>query len=63
MPFCKPLDLYFLDENFVVLEKQQAVPLTLNPKTWKAYSNRKARYCLEIRQGICNFKKGEKLGF
>ncbi len=50
MPFVKSkLDLFFLDNRMKVLEKQTAVPLTLNPKTWKTYSNKKAKYCLEIK--------------
>ncbi len=63
MPFCRPLDLYFLDGNFVVLEKQEAVPLTLNPKTWKAYANAKAKYCLELKRGIAKIQKGQKIRF
>ncbi|KHO47648.1 MAG: Protein of unknown function DUF192 [archaeon GW2011_AR5] len=50
MPFVRhSLDLFFLDEKMKVIEKRRAVPLTLNPKTWKTYSNKKAKYCLEIR--------------
>jgi len=49
MPFCPPLTLFFLDEKMKLLEKQSAVPITLNPKTWKVYSCRRAKYCLEIR--------------
>lgn len=50
MPFVKhKLDLFFLDEKFKVISKQKAVPLTLNPKTWKVYKNSKATYCLEIK--------------
>ncbi len=63
MPFCKPLDLYFLDENFVVIEKQVAAPLTLNPKTWKSYSNRDAKYCLEVKKDRASIKKGQKVFF
>ncbi|MEK6887326.1 MAG: hypothetical protein AABX14_00090, partial [Candidatus Aenigmatarchaeota archaeon] len=48
-PFCPPLVLFFLDEKFRVVSKQNAAPLTLNPKTWRTYSNKKAKYCLEIR--------------
>ena len=62
-PFCVPLDLYFLDPDFLVLEKKAAMPLTLNPKTWKTYSNRKAKYCLELRQGIVGIRKGQKIKF
>ncbi len=50
MPFVKHrLDLFFLDKKFKVIEKQKAVPLTLNPNTWKVYKNNKAKYCLEIK--------------
>ncbi len=50
MPFVRQnLDLFFLDENKKVIEKKRAVPLTLNPKTWKIYKNKKAKYCLEIK--------------
>ena len=48
-PFCPPLTLFFLDEKFKVVKKQKAAPLTLHPKTWKTYSNKKAKYCLEIK--------------
>ncbi len=50
MPFVRhPLDLFFLDKNRKVIGKQKAVPMTLHPRTWKAYSNRKAKFCLEIK--------------
>ena len=50
MPFVKhKLDLFFLDDKFSVLSKEKAVPMTLNPKTWKVYKNDKAKYCLEIK--------------
>ncbi|MFA4820322.1 MAG: hypothetical protein WC613_05200 [Candidatus Aenigmatarchaeota archaeon] len=48
-PFCLPLNLFFLDEKFRVISKQKSVPLTMNPKTWRTYSNEKAKYCLEIK--------------
>ena len=48
-PFCPPLTLFFLDEKFRLVSKQKAIPLTLNPKTWRTYSNKKAKYCLEIK--------------
>ena len=50
MPFVKhKLDLFFLDKKFKVLSRQKAVPMTLDPKTWKVYKNDKAKYCLEIK--------------
>jgi uncharacterized membrane protein (UPF0127 family) len=53
MPFVrKKLDLLFLDKKFRVIDIKKAVPLTINPKTWKAYVNWKASYCLEIKSGI-----------
>lgn len=52
MPFVRrELDLIFLDRNMKVIGKQKAVPMTLNPKTWKTYSNKKAKYCLELKKG------------
>lgn len=49
-PFVKhTLDLFFLDEKMKVIGKQRAVPMTLSPKTWKTYSNKKAKYCLEVK--------------
>lgn len=51
MPFVKhKLILFFMDENFKILKKETAVPITLNPKTWKIYKCDKAKYCLEIRK-------------
>jgi uncharacterized membrane protein (UPF0127 family) len=61
MPFCQPLDIYFLDKNFVVLERMDAIPITLHPKTWKTYKNKKARYCLELRKGSAQIKKGQRI--
>jgi len=61
MPFCRPLDLYFLDAKFRVLQKQKADPITLNRKTWRIYEDKKASYCLEIRQGMTNIRKGAKI--
>ena len=61
MPFVqKPLDLFFLDKDFIVMKKQSAVPITLNPKTWKLYSCN-ASYCLEIKAGLVNAKEGDKV--
>lgn len=61
MPFVKELDLIFLDGNFRVVETKRAVPITLNPKTWKVYKNEKARYCLEVRKGIAKARKGTQI--
>jgi uncharacterized membrane protein (UPF0127 family) len=53
MPFVKKdLELIFLDDDFKVVGVQDAVPLTLDPRTWRIYENRRARYCLEISRGL-----------
>ncbi len=50
MPFVKhDLDLFFLDGKMKIISSQKASPMTLNPKTWKTYSDKKAKYCLEIK--------------
>ena len=50
MPFVKhKLDLFFLDGKMKVIDKQKAIPMTLDPRTWKSYSSKKAKYCLEIK--------------
>ncbi len=61
MPFVKyPLYLYFLDEGYRVLKKMYAVPMTLNPKTWKVYSCKEASFCLEMKTKL-NVKIGQRL--
>jgi uncharacterized membrane protein (UPF0127 family) len=53
MPFVRhKLDLLFLDRDFRIVDIQKAVPLTINPKTWKSYRCKKAKYCLEIKSGL-----------
>lgn len=50
MPFVRhKLMLFFLDKNMKILSKQKAVPLKLNPATWKIYSDDRAKYCAEIK--------------
>ena len=50
MPFVRrPLKLFFLDEKMKVICNLNAVPMTLNPKTWKVYSCKEAKYCLEVK--------------
>ncbi|MBI5061020.1 MAG: DUF192 domain-containing protein [Candidatus Aenigmarchaeota archaeon] len=61
MPFCRPLDLVFLDADFKVILLKRAVPLTMHPKTWKIYFSEKAKYCLEIKAGLVKIKKGERI--
>ncbi|MBI4019648.1 MAG: DUF192 domain-containing protein [Candidatus Aenigmarchaeota archaeon] len=49
MPFVKkPLHLVFLSKELTVTSVQYAVPITLNPTTWKTYSDKNAKYCLEL---------------
>lgn len=53
MPFVKrELTLIFLSSNMIVRKVERAVPMTLNPNTWKTYSCNRAKYCLEIKQKI-----------
>ena len=62
MPFVKhDLDLFFLDKTFRVIDIQKAVPITLNPKTWKIHKNKNARYCLEIKAGLVSAIKGMEI--
>jgi uncharacterized membrane protein (UPF0127 family) len=63
MPFVRrKLDLLFLDKKFRVIDIQEAVPLTLNPKTWMVYKNYRAKYCLEIKSKPANMRlKGRYL--
>ena len=61
MPFVKrKLYLTFLDNKFKVVDKQLAVPLTLNIKTWKTYNCKRASYCLETKMKL-PVKKGDKI--
>jgi uncharacterized membrane protein (UPF0127 family) len=62
MPFVKhDLDLFFLDKNFCIIEKQRAVPLRWKRKTWKIYKNAEAKYCLEIKAGLTSPRNGTKV--
>ena len=61
-PFVKgDLLLVFLDENMKVVRSKIAVPLTLNPKTWKIYECAGAKYCLELKDTNLRIKKGMKI--
>ena|SRR3989338_626945 len=51
--FCKPLDLLWLDDGFRVIEVQKT-------KGFGVYSCRKAKYCLELRQGLVKAGNGMK---
>lgn len=60
MPFVKfNLDLYFLDSEFRIIDIQHAVTLTLSPKTWKVYECKKAKHCLEVKEGLIKKKIGD----
>ncbi len=62
MPFVKQeLDLFFLDRNFKVVSSERAVPVTLNPATWKIYRNEGAKYCLEVKKGVLRARKGMRI--
>ncbi|MBI2172861.1 MAG: DUF192 domain-containing protein [Candidatus Aenigmarchaeota archaeon] len=62
MPFVKhELELFFIDRNMKTIKKSPAVPMSLNPKTWKTYSCNGARYCLEMKKGLCKAKVGAKV--
>ena len=61
MPFVKELDLLFLGEDFKVIGVKHAVPITANPETWKTYSGKNAKYCLEVKRGLIKAKPGMKI--
>ena len=49
MPFVrKPLWLLFLSDDMKVIKLEKAVPMTWKPSTWRIYSCRDAKYCLEL---------------
>lgn len=59
MPFVKRrLDLLFLDKGMRIITSKKAIPMTLNPATWKTYSCEGAKYCLEMKEGLCKAKPG-----
>jgi len=48
-----PIKIVFIDKNKHVISVQKAVPLTLNPKTWKIYRpDRHCKYVLELGKDI-----------
>lgn|SRR3989344_7352886 len=62
MPFVShKLDLFFLDKEMRIISTQKAVPMTFSPATWKTYSCSGARYCLEMKKGLCKAKAGMKI--
>jgi len=61
MPFVKrDLFLVFLDKGMRVTSTTRAVPISIHPKTWKVYKDKKAKYCLELKQEL-RIKKGTKI--
>lgn len=58
---CRTLDLYFLDNNFTVIEKQQGRHF-LDPRSWIGYRNSRAKYCLEMKKGVSDIKTGSMIG-
>ncbi|HLC68024.1 MAG TPA: hypothetical protein VJI12_04050 [archaeon] len=57
---CRTLDLYFLDKNFRVVEKQQPRHF-LDPRSWIGYRSARAKYCLEMKRGVSDIKTGTKI--
>ncbi len=49
-----PLDIVFIDSSKKVVEvRHDALPLSLNPKSWRIYRpSKKCRFVLEVRSGI-----------
>ncbi len=44
-----PLRMIFIDKNKIVVDIKDAMPLSLNPRTWRTYAPRKpCRYILEV---------------
>ncbi len=62
MPFVKKkLNLVFLDDKMRIVGNEIAVPITLNPETWKVYKNKKAKYCLELKNTDLKIRIGMKI--
>ncbi len=62
MPFVKhELDLLFLDKDCKIIDIQHAFPMSLKTSSWTVYVNKKAKYCLELKSGLVNAKKGMKV--
>lgn len=56
-----PLDLIFIDRERRIVNIQRAIPLTLDPKTWKIYRCPRARWCLELKEGLFKGKVSDKI--
>ena len=57
----KKLNLVFLDSKLHAIKSEIAVPVGINPKTWKTYSCKNASYCLELKDIDIKIKKGDKV--
>ena len=56
-----PIKIIFIDSKKRVVDIKNAVPITMNPKTWKAYSpSKKCKYILETPFNL-KIKVGDKL--
>lgn len=56
------IDIAFIDESKRVFQIEKAVPLTLNPRSWRAYKPKKpCKFVLETTQNIVHI--GDKLDF
>lgn len=61
MPFVKKkLQLIFLDRSNKVTSIQDAIPMTLHPRTWRFYKDSEAKYCLEAAKET-KARKGTKI--
>lgn len=60
MPFCPRMDVIFLD-NMKVVDKKSAVPLTLDPRTWRLYSSSKPYDSLIEIKPENDIKAGDKI--
>lgn len=57
------LKIIFIDSKKCIIDIQEAVPMSLNPKTWKVYvPKKKCKYVLEVPiESRYNFSKGNRL--
>ena len=62
MPFVKrPLNLVFLDGEMTVISSRIAKPITLDPSTWKTFTENNAKYCLELKDTKVKLKPGTRI--
>jgi uncharacterized membrane protein (UPF0127 family) len=58
-----PLKIIFIDNKKIVIDVKEAIPLSLNPKTWKTYKPKKpCKYILETPYDF-KIKIGDKLSW